>query len=80
VYVHVAVSLVAKQKERLRRNFDKATCSRTRRCVRKEYTSSGLTVVGDVVKPGAYSTLGPHRLFDAIQAAGGLSKRPLTGR
>jgi polysaccharide export outer membrane protein len=28
-----------------------------------------------VVKPGSYSTLGPHRLFDIIQAAGGLTEK-----
>ena len=37
----------------------------------KEYTSSGITVAGEVVRPGFYSALGPHRLFDVLQAAGG---------
>jgi polysaccharide export outer membrane protein len=37
----------------------------------KEYTSSGISVAGEVVKPGFYSALGPHRLFDVLQAAGG---------
>lgn len=41
----------------------------------KDYTSSGVTVAGEVVRPGAYSTLGPHRLFDVIQAAGGLNEK-----
>ena len=41
----------------------------------REYASSGVTVAGEVVKPGAYSTLGPHRLFDIIQAAGGLNEK-----
>ena len=41
----------------------------------KEYTSSGVSVVGEVVKPGSYSTLGPHRLFDVLQAAGGLTEK-----
>ena len=41
----------------------------------KEFTSSGVTVVGEVGKPGSYSTLGPHRLFDVIQAAGGLTEK-----
>ena len=39
------------------------------------YASSGVSVVGEVVKPGSYSTLGPHRLFDIIQAAGGLTEK-----
>jgi polysaccharide export outer membrane protein len=41
----------------------------------KEYTSSGISVAGEVAKPGFYSALGPHRLFDILQAAGGLTER-----
>jgi polysaccharide export outer membrane protein len=37
----------------------------------KEYGSSGISVAGEVVRPGFYSALGPHRLFDILQAAGG---------
>ena len=37
----------------------------------KEYTSSGISVAGEVNKPGFYSSVGPHRLFDVLQAAGG---------
>jgi polysaccharide biosynthesis/export protein len=37
----------------------------------KEYTSSGISVSGEVTKPGFYSAVGPHRLFDVLQAAGG---------
>jgi polysaccharide export outer membrane protein len=41
----------------------------------KEYGSSGISVAGEVVKPGFYSELGPHRLFDVLQAAGGPNER-----
>jgi len=41
----------------------------------KEYSSSGISVVGEVVRPGVYSALGPHRLFDILQTAGGLSEK-----
>ena len=41
----------------------------------KEFTSGGISVAGEVAKPGFYSVLGPHRLFDVLQAAGGLSDR-----
>lgn len=41
----------------------------------KEYGSSGISVAGEVVKPGFYSALGPHRLFDVLQAAGGPSEK-----
>src|SRR5208282_4121595 len=41
----------------------------------KEYTSSGISVSGEVAKPGFYSALGPHRLFDILQDAGGPTDR-----
>ena len=41
----------------------------------KEYATQGITVLGEVNKPGVYPLLGPRRLFDVISAAGGLSPR-----
>jgi len=41
----------------------------------KEYTSSGISVAGEVTKPGFYSAVGPRRLFDVLQAAGGPTDR-----
>jgi len=41
----------------------------------KEYTSGNISVAGEVAKPGAYSALGPHRLFDVLQGAGGLTEK-----
>ena len=41
----------------------------------KEYTSGGISVVGEVAKPGVYSAVGPHRLFDILQSAGGLTEK-----
>src|SRR5579864_6583861 len=41
----------------------------------KEYTSGNISVAGEVAKPGAYSALGPHHLFDVLQAAGGLTEK-----
>jgi polysaccharide biosynthesis/export protein len=41
----------------------------------KEYSSSGISVAGEVAKPGFYSAVGPHRLFDVLQAAGGPTDR-----
>ena len=41
----------------------------------KEYVSSGISVTGEVAKPGPYSAIGPHGLFDILQAAGGLTDR-----
>lgn len=37
----------------------------------KEYSTSGISVAGEVAKPGFYSAVGPHRLFDILQEAGG---------
>jgi polysaccharide biosynthesis/export protein len=41
----------------------------------KEYTSSGISVAGEVAKPGFYSVLGPHHLLDVLEAAGGPTER-----
>ena len=41
----------------------------------KEYTSSEISVAGAVVRPGVYSALGPHGLFDILQNAGGLTEK-----
>ncbi|HZQ92206.1 MAG TPA: polysaccharide biosynthesis/export family protein [Terriglobales bacterium] len=40
----------------------------------KEYATQGVTVLGEVNKPGIYPILGPRRLFDVISAASGLTK------
>jgi polysaccharide export outer membrane protein len=41
----------------------------------KDYTSGSISVTGEVAKPGSYSALAPHRLFDVLQAAGGLTEK-----
>jgi len=40
----------------------------------KEYTSEGISVLGEVNKPGIYELLGARRLYDAISSAGGMTK------
>ena len=42
-----------------------------------EYATQGVSVVGEVSKPGTYPAFGSHRLLDYISAAGGLT--PLAG-
>lgn len=37
----------------------------------KEFASQGISVLGEVAKPGIYPLLGSPRLFDALSAAGG---------
>lgn len=41
----------------------------------KEPTSQGISVLGEVQKPGIYNLLGQQRLFDALSAAGGITPR-----
>ena len=41
----------------------------------KDFSSSGISVAGEVVRPGFYSAMGPHRLFDVLQLAGGTTDR-----
>lgn len=38
-----------------------------------EFATQGITVTGEVNMPGIYPLMGPHRLYDAISAAGGLT-------
>lgn len=40
----------------------------------EEYATQGITVYGEVATPGIYPLMGPHRLFDAISAAGGFTQ------
>jgi polysaccharide export outer membrane protein len=41
----------------------------------EEYATQGITVYGEVNTPGVYPLMGPHRLYDAISAAGGLTMK-----
>jgi polysaccharide export outer membrane protein len=41
----------------------------------KEYATQGISVLGEVQKPGIYPLLGSHTLFDAISAAGGTTAK-----
>ncbi|MBV8050205.1 MAG: polysaccharide biosynthesis/export family protein [Acidobacteriaceae bacterium] len=41
----------------------------------KEYATQGISVLGEVQKPGTYPLPGSHTLFDAVSAAGGLTAK-----
>ena len=41
----------------------------------KEMATQGISVMGEVARPGIYPLMGPRRLYDVIAAAGGLSQR-----
>jgi polysaccharide biosynthesis/export protein len=41
----------------------------------KEFTTQGISVLGEVQKPGVYQLPGPRKLFDALSAAGGTTPR-----
>lgn len=40
-----------------------------------EYASQGITLMGEVGRPGIYPVLGDRRLFDLLSTAGGLTER-----
>jgi polysaccharide export outer membrane protein len=40
----------------------------------KEYATQGISILGEVVRPGIYPMLGPRRLYDVISVSGGLSQ------
>lgn len=39
----------------------------------EEFATQGITVYGEVNTPGIYPLMGPHKLYDALSAAGGLT-------
>jgi polysaccharide export outer membrane protein len=41
----------------------------------KEYATQGVSVMGEVQKPGIYPIMGPRRLFDVISLAGGTTQK-----
>ncbi|HYG98829.1 MAG TPA: polysaccharide biosynthesis/export family protein [Terriglobales bacterium] len=41
----------------------------------KEYATQGVSVLGEVQKPGVYQILGPRTLFDVLSLAGGTTTR-----
>lgn len=41
----------------------------------KEWATQGISVLGEVEKPGIYPLLGSRRLFDALSAAGGVTDK-----
>jgi polysaccharide export outer membrane protein len=41
----------------------------------EEFATQGITVYGEVNAPGIYRLMGPHTLYDAISAAGGLTQK-----
>lgn len=65
-----------------RRHRSKTGCSAKKYSIirRFPFTSKNTRVAeyrlpGEVAKPGVYSALGPHRLFDILQDAGGITDR-----
>ena len=41
----------------------------------KEYATQGISILGEVQKPGTYPLMGPRKLFDVISAAGGTTPK-----
>lgn len=42
--------------------------------LQKEFATQGVSVLGEVTRPGVYPLLGPHTLFDALSMAGGTTQ------
>jgi polysaccharide biosynthesis/export protein len=38
-----------------------------------EFTSQGVTIIGEVAKPGIYPVIGQHKLYEVVSQAGGFS-------
>jgi protein involved in polysaccharide export with SLBB domain len=41
----------------------------------KDFSSSGVSVLGEIARPGIYPIMGARRLFDVVSAAGGMTPR-----
>lgn len=41
----------------------------------KEYATQGVSVLGEVQRPGVYPLIGPHHLFDVLSQAGGTTAK-----
>jgi polysaccharide export outer membrane protein len=75
--VHVAGMTVAQAEEAIGNQLrDKKIFTEPQVFVfAKEYATQGISVLGEVQKPGIYPLLGAHTLLDAISAAGGVTPK-----
>ena len=76
-YVHVADLSVEEAQKLLEKRLDDGGFVKNPHVTIfiNEYASQGVTVMGEVGKPGVYPILGDRRLFDLISAAGGLTDK-----
>jgi polysaccharide biosynthesis/export protein len=74
--VHIAGLTVAQAQEEIRKRlmdggyFADPQVS----LLQKEFATQGVSVLGEVTRPGVYPLLGPHTLFDALSMAGGTTQ------
>ena len=76
-YVHVAGLTVDEAQELIQKRLEDGGFVRGPHVTIfvNESASQAITMVGEVVRPGAYPGIGERRLFDLISAAGGLTEK-----
>ncbi len=76
-YVHVAELTVDEAQELIQKRLEDGGFVRGPHVsiLVDESASQAITMVGEVMHPGAYPAIGERRLFDLISAAGGLSEK-----
>jgi len=74
-YVHVADMSVEEAQTLIQKRLDDGGFVRNPHVTIfvDESASQGVTVLGEVAKPGVYSNLGDHKLFDLVSQAGGFT-------
>jgi polysaccharide export outer membrane protein len=76
-YVHVAELTVDEAQELIQKRLEDGGFVREPHVTIfvNESASQAITMVGEVMRPGAYPAIGERRLFDLISAAGGLTEK-----
>jgi polysaccharide biosynthesis/export protein len=76
-YVHVAGLTISEAEAVIENRLDKGGFVKNPHAhlFVDEYVSGGVSVLGEVVRPGVYPVLGDQRLFDFISAAGGFTEK-----
>lgn len=79
-YVHVGDLTAAEAQDLIRKRLEDGGFVRNPHVTISvvESTSQGVTILGEVVKPGIYPAIGDRKLYDLISAAGGFT--PSAGR
>jgi len=74
-YTHVAGLTAEQAQDAIEKRLDEFVKNPHVTVFVLEYASQGVSVLGEVAKPGIYPVLGQQRLFNVISAAGGLTEK-----